>query len=105
MPPGHIQAMATVPFDTLALARKLEAAGFAPKQAQDTAAALAETLGEEMPTRRDLSEATHSLRTEMRELEGRLRSEIKESEHRMTMRLGAMMAASIALVAALVRLL
>jgi hypothetical protein len=41
----------------------------------------------------------------MRELEGRLRSEIKESEHRMTMRLGAMMAASIAFVAALVRLL
>jgi hypothetical protein len=64
--------MATVPFDTLALARKLEAAGFAPKQAQATAAALAETLGEDMPTRRDLSEATSSLRTEMRELEGRL---------------------------------
>jgi broad specificity phosphatase PhoE len=75
------------------------------KQAQDTAAALAETMGEDMPTRRDLSEAKSSLRTEMRELEGRLRSEIKESEHRMTIRLGAIIAASVALVAALVRLL
>jgi hypothetical protein len=36
--------MGAVPFDTLALARKLEAAGFSSQQAQDTAAALAEVL-------------------------------------------------------------
>jgi len=40
--------MGAVPFDTLALARKLEAAGFDPKQAQDTAAALAEVLSEQV---------------------------------------------------------
>jgi gamma-glutamyl:cysteine ligase YbdK (ATP-grasp superfamily) len=130
--------MATVLFDTLALARKLEAAGFPPKQAQDTAAALAESLGQDMLTRRDLGETTSalraelreietnlraelsglaarlgaemselavSLRTEVSELEGRLRAEIRESEHRTTLRLGTMMAASIALVAALVKLL
>jgi hypothetical protein len=33
-------------FDTLKLARKLEAAGFSPEQAAGASAALAETLGE-----------------------------------------------------------
>jgi broad specificity phosphatase PhoE len=132
--------MVTVLFDTLALAGKHEAAGFPSKRAQDTAAALAETLGQDRLTRRDLGEVTTlrtemselatklgaeiaNVRAEMRELEARLRSEIadvaaevrefearfrseiKESEHRMTIRLGAMMAVSIALVAALVKLL
>ncbi len=38
--------MTTIAFDTLKLARKLEAAGFQPKQAGDTAEALAESLSE-----------------------------------------------------------
>jgi hypothetical protein len=38
--------MLAVAFDTLKLARKLESAGMQPKQAQDTSAALAETLTE-----------------------------------------------------------
>lgn len=38
--------MTTLVFDTLKLARKLEAAGFPAKQAADTAEALAESLGE-----------------------------------------------------------
>jgi hypothetical protein len=38
--------MATITFDTLKLARKLEAAGFDPKQAAGAAEALAESLGE-----------------------------------------------------------
>jgi len=38
--------MLAVAFDTLKLARRLESAGMQPKQAQDTSAALAETLTE-----------------------------------------------------------
>jgi hypothetical protein len=38
--------MLAVAFDTLKLARKLESAGMAPKQAQDTSAALSETFTE-----------------------------------------------------------
>jgi hypothetical protein len=38
--------MSTLTFDTLKLARKLEAAGFSPEQAAGASAALAETLGE-----------------------------------------------------------
>ena len=38
--------MTAISFDTLKLARKLEAAGFQPKQAADTAEALAESMAE-----------------------------------------------------------
>ena len=41
--------MSSITFDTLKLAQRLEAAGFPPKQAADTAQALAESLGE-VPT-------------------------------------------------------
>ena len=75
--------MPAVPFDTLALARKLEAAGFPPKQAQGTAAALAEVMSEQVATKPDLEILKHDL----------------------TVRLGAMMAASMGIVAVLVRLL
>jgi hypothetical protein len=44
--------MATIAFDTLKLARKLEMAGFPQKQAADIAEALAESLGEGQRRRR-----------------------------------------------------
>src|SRR6266436_9798709 len=50
------RAMAAVPFDTLKLARRLESAGFPPKQAGDTAEALAEAMsGAELATKSDLA--------------------------------------------------
>jgi hypothetical protein len=75
--------MVAVPFDTLAFARKLEAAGFPQQQAQDTAAALAEVMSEQVATRHDLEVLKHDL----------------------TLRLGTMMAAAVGIVAVLVRLL
>lgn len=82
--------MSAVPFDTLALARKLEAAGFSHEQAQSTAAALAEVLSDQVATRQDIKD---------------LRAELREMEQRLTIRLGGMLAVSIAVDAALVRLL
>ena len=46
-----IQDVATIAFDTLKLARKLEAAGFGREQAIGAAEALAETIGEAVVTR------------------------------------------------------
>ena len=43
--------MSPVAFDTLELAQRLEAAGFPPKQAQDVARALSETIGDVVVTR------------------------------------------------------
>lgn len=43
--------MASVAFDTLKLAQRLEAADFPPKQAQDTASAIRETIIDTVVTR------------------------------------------------------
>jgi hypothetical protein len=82
--------MGAVPFDTLALARKLEAAGFTSQQAQDTAAALAEVLSEQVAAKHDINE---------------LRAELRELEQRLVIKLSGMIAAAVAVVAILVKLL
>ncbi len=64
--------MTTVPFDTLALARDLEAAGFPSKQAQDTAAALARAVGD------------HDVAT---------KTDLRDLEQRLTIRMGGMLVA------------
>jgi hypothetical protein len=80
----------TVAFDTLKLARRLEAAGFSTKQAQDTAEALAETLTANIASQSDIQgvqgeirEATLQLRAEIREIEVKLRGEMREVELRL----------------------
>jgi coiled-coil family 90 protein len=62
----------TVAFDTLKLARRLEAAGFPTKQAQDTAEALAEALTTNLATQGNVQ----ALRGEIREVELRLRADM-----------------------------
>ena len=66
------------------------AAGFDPKQAQDTAAALAEVLSEQVATKHDINE---------------LRADLREVEQRLVIKLGGMIAVAVAVVAILVRLL
>ena len=86
--------MATVTFDTLAYAKKLKAAGFTDQQAEVQAQAFAEIIEERLATKQDIE----LLRRDMKELEMRLK-------HDLTLRMGGMLAASIAVVAALVKLL
>ncbi|MCB2055483.1 MAG: hypothetical protein KDE35_14725 [Geminicoccaceae bacterium] len=112
--------MATVPFDTLALAHKLEAAGFDTRQAQGTAAALAETFAGELVTKSDLREAIDELRQDLRreiddlrqevrhdinELRQEMRHEMASLEQRMTIKLGGMMVVALGVMTALVKLL
>lgn len=53
---AYIARMGTITFDTLKLARKLEAGGFTPEQATTAATALSEAMAEvpDLPTRADL---------------------------------------------------
>ncbi len=74
-------------FDTLAYAKKLKAVGFTEEQAEVQAEELASVIDENLATKRDL-----------KELELRLK-------HDLTIRFGAMLAASIAIITALVKLL
>jgi plasmid stabilization system protein ParE len=88
--------MPAVAFDTLKLAQRLEAAGFSSRQAQDTAAALAETLTGAIATaadveavRADIRESESRLRGEIREVETRLQAEIRETELRLRAEIAA----------------
>jgi len=86
--------MATIVFDTYLYIKKLRAVGFTEEQAAVQAETIAGLINEELTTKRDLSE-----------MEQRLDSRLKELEYKLTIKLGAMMAASIAIIAALVKLL
>jgi hypothetical protein len=86
--------MATIVFDTYLYVKKLRAVGFTEEQAAIQAETIAGLINEELTTKRDLSE-----------MEQRLVSHLKELEYKLTIKLGAMMAASIAIIAALVKLL
>jgi hypothetical protein len=57
--------MSPVAFDTLKLAQRLEAAGLPPRQAQDVASALSDTIGEVVVTREYLDLRLGEMRAEL----------------------------------------
>lgn len=77
--------MPDVPFDTLKLARRLEAAGFPPKQAGDMAEAMAEAVSQ-LATKADLAALSVELRADIAALDAKL--EILKRD--ITIRLGSM---------------
>ena len=91
----------TLAFDTLAYSKKLKAAGVPEKQAEVQAEAFAEIIEDRLATKHDIM----LLQKDIKELEVSLKRDMKELEMRLTIRLGGMMALSIGVVAALVKLL
>ena len=113
-----------VAFDTLKAATRLQnEAGFNEKQAHVLVATLAEGIGENLATKEDVAalrsematkEDIAVLRGEMATKEdiavlrgemAVLRGEMRELEQRMTIRLGAMIAAAVGIIVALDKLL
>ena len=105
----------TITFDTLVYAKKLQRAGVPEEQAEVHAEALAVIIDEKLATKQDIrlkhdmKELEVSLKRDMKELEVSLKRDMKELElrlkHDLTLRLGAMMAAGITIIAVLVTLL
>ncbi|MDE7065589.1 MAG: CCDC90 family protein [Desulfovibrionaceae bacterium] len=113
--------MSAVPlnFDTLAYVKQLEAVGVPREQAEVQAEALRAIIDEKLATKLDVAE----LKRDIKELDAKVESvraqlqadmsqlridttrDLRELEMRMLIKLGGMMAASIAVVAALVKLL
>ncbi|MBF0473416.1 MAG: DUF1640 domain-containing protein [Nitrospirae bacterium] len=83
--------MTTLTFDTLAYAKKLKSVGFTEAQAEVHAETLKEIITEQLVTKEYLD-------LRLKELELRLK-------HDLTLRLGGMLTAGIAIVAAIVKLL
>ena len=93
-----------IAFDTLKAATRLQnEAGFNEKQARVLVATFAEGIGENLATKEDVA----ALRSEMATKEdvAVLRGEMRELEQRMTIRLGAMIAAAVGIIVALDKLL
>lgn len=86
--------MKAIAFDTLEFAKTLKDANFSPEQAEALAKAISGLVEERLATKLDL-----------KELEVTLRRDLKDLEYRLTIRLGGMLAAAVAIVAALVKLL
>jgi hypothetical protein len=98
--------MAAVPFDTLKLARRLESAGFPPKQAGDTAEALAEAMsGAELATKADLAAVQAGLKAEISALRAELKTEIELLRRDLTIRLGSMIVVAVGILLAAIRYL
>jgi predicted phage-related endonuclease len=119
--------VAQLSFDKLAFVKRLSAAGMDAQLAEVLAEALDEMVFDTLATKSDLSELGVSLRSEIKELETSLRSEIKELEtslrseikelemslrsemkqlelrltNSLTVRLGAMIAAAVAIIGTL----
>ncbi|MBF8273289.1 MAG: hypothetical protein HW380_2394 [Magnetococcales bacterium] len=88
-------------FDTHSSVKQLVSTGFTEEQAETQVRLLSEVLEAQLSTKADVARVdTHvlELKRDMKEMEMRLK-------HDLTLRLGGMMAASIAVVAALVKLL
>ncbi|ODS33852.1 MAG: hypothetical protein SCARUB_01013 [Candidatus Scalindua rubra] len=81
-------------FDTLAYAKKLKSAGFTEEQAEIQAEALAGIIDEKLATKQDIRD----LSRDIKEMEIRLK-------HDLTLRLGAMLAAGMAIIATIVKLI
>ena len=89
-----------IAFDTLAYAKKLIAAGVPAQQAEVQAEAIAEIIEDRLSTKQDLKELEVALKYDILDL----KRDMKEMEQRIIIKLGAMMAASIAIIAALIKL-
>lgn len=106
----------TMVFDTLIYAKKLKSAGFTEEQAEIQAEAMASIIDEKLATKQDIhdlerkiKELEVSLKRDMKELDVSLKRDMKELEirlkHDLTLRLGGMLAAGIAIIAGIMKLL
>ncbi len=90
-----------IAFDTLVYAKKLKAVGFSEAQAETLAESQAQLIESRLATKQDIE----LVRRDMKELETSLKRDMKEIEMRLTIRMGTLIAASIAIVATLVKVL
>ncbi len=86
--------MPTITFDTHSFVKKLKAVGFTEEQDKVFASEQARLIEDNLATKKDLVE-----------LESNLQRDLRELEYRIIIKLGGLMAASIAVVATLVKLL
>jgi hypothetical protein len=88
-----------MPFDTLKLARRLEATGFAAQQAGDMAEAIAEAPSA-LATKADLAALRAELKADIAALRAELRADVEILKRDMTIRLGSMTVVAVGVILA-----
>jgi len=107
-------------FDTHSYVKKLKAVGFTEEQAEVQTEVVSVLIDEKLATKQDLKDLESCLKREVKELEVGLKRAIKEFEvglkhamkefeirlkHDLTIRMGAMLAATTAIIVGLVKLI
>jgi len=92
-------------FNTHSYVKRLVAAGVPEAQAEIHAEVFVETIIERLATKDDLAALEQRLRAEIKQESAGVRAEMKDMEMRLTLRVGAMIAAGIAVEVALDKLL
>ena len=94
--------MSSVTFDTLQFVQTLTESGFDQKQAEGVAKALRNVQNEtKYVTKSDIKELELTLKADVQSI----RTEMQAAEYRMTIKLGAMLGGSIALMAGILKLM
>jgi len=91
-------------FDSLTFARRLKTAGFTEARAEALADANRDMLVPDLATKADLKTEIASVRAEIVAMKQELKSDIEALGLKLTIRLGAMIAAAIAILGAVLRL-
>ncbi len=94
----------TIAFDTLEYAKELEAAGFTAEQAEVQAKALARIVDERLATKTDIAALKHDIEAVKVEIQRDMKALEERLTYRLTLRMGTMLAASVAVITALVKL-
>src|ERR1700693_3074165 len=91
-------------FDTLGFSKRLRDRGVPQEQAEAHAEAARDFIMAELVTKTDLQATKTDLQADLLALEGRLEAKIENQSLRVTIRLGIMLAAGIAALAAIMKL-
>jgi predicted phage-related endonuclease len=98
-----------VVFDTYAYVKKLKSVGFTEEQAAVQAETIKDLIDDKLSTKRDLKDLELALKRDLKELEAATKRDLKELElrlkHDLTVRFGIMISASVAAIAAIVKLM
>jgi hypothetical protein len=96
--------IAQVGFDSLAFVKRLSAGGWDARQAEALAEALTANAFNEIVTRPDLDGLESRLRSEAQAIKTEFKGDIKDLELRLTLRMGVMFGATIAILGTLITL-
>ena len=91
-------------FNTLRYAKMLEEVGFSREQSETSIKILVEIMEDKLASKQDLQDLEITLQHSMSQLESRIQTSMVQLESKLTIRMGTMLAASIAILTAIQKL-